>query len=458
MGLSSSTFTVDKSRQIGIFDGVTKIVPKLKAPGFCNMQTASRKPLPDISSANALELVVRSTVAYTGFKAAFGPAPRSGFFAEYKADFPAMKTSQDWQTVHIPFDSFSSKWSSYTGEPTTKCSEDKSVCPDKEHLRHLDSFEIAAEGVAGKFHLEAKSIKAVSRASLTQAPATKDIVDLAASVKDLSTLVTALKAGNLTGALSGKGPFTVFAPTNEAFAKLPKSTLAHLLDPKNIKELQAVLEYHVIAGAAVHAANLKEYQKEKTLEGEDVFIVKRRGSVFVDFSRVTTADVGATNGVVHIIDRVLIPHIKPPAPAPAPPATKNIVDLAVSDKDLSTLVTALKAGNLTGALSGKGPFTVFAPTNEAFAKLPKSTLAHLLDPKNIKELQAVLEYHVIAGAAVHAADLKEYQKVKTLEGDPVYIIKHDGAVYVDHSRVTAADVGATNGVVHIIDRVLVPLH
>merc|ERR1719487_1631433 len=260
---------------------------------------------------------------------------------------------------------------------------------------------------------------------------TKNIVDLAAGVKDLSTLVTALKAGNLTGALSGKGPFTVFAPSNEAFAKLPKATLAHLLDPKNIKELQAVLEYHVVAGAAVHAGDLKEYQKERTLEGEDVYIIKRHGMVFVDFSRVTTADVGATNGVVHVIDRVLIPHIKPPAPAPSPPATKNIVDLAASVKDLSTLVTALKAGNLTSALSGKGPFTVFAPSNEAFAKLPKATLDHLLDPKNIKELQAVLEYHVIAGAAVHSKDLKPTQSVKTLEGGELLIEVLDKHVYIN---------------------------
>merc|ERR1711990_1187594 len=336
-GQSTSTFRVDKKQMVGIFDGVTKIVPKLKAPGFCNMQTEGRTPLADISSANAIELVVKSTMPYTGFKAAFGPSPRSGFFDEYKADFPTLKTSDEWQTVTIPFQHFSSKWSSYTGEPTTKCSDDKSVCPDAEHLRKLNSFEIAAEGVAGKFHLEVKSIKAVTTSLAAPAAPTKDIVDLAASVKDLSTLVTALKAGNLTSALSGKGPFTVFAPTNEAFAKLPKATLDHLLDPKNIKELQAVLEYHVIAGAAVHAADLKEYQKVKTLEGDNVYIIKRANTVFVDFSRVITADVGATNGVVHIIDRVLIPHIKPPAPAPSPPATKNIVDLAASVKDLSTL-------------------------------------------------------------------------------------------------------------------------
>ena len=184
-----------------------------------------------------------------------------------------------------------------------------------------------------------------------------------------------------------------------------------MLDPKNIKELQNLLEYHVIAGAAVHKADLKFTQKVKTLEGKELFVVKdHRGDVLVDNAKVTTADVDASNGVVHIIDNVLIPRALDQSASPA--VTKNIVELAAATADLSTLVTALKAGKLTDALSGKGPFTVFAPSNEAFAKLPKSVLERLLDPKNIKELQDLLEYHVIAGAAVHKADLKFTQRVK----------------------------------------------
>jgi len=119
-------------------------------------------------------------------------------------------------------------------------------------------------------------------------------------------------------------------------------------------------------------------------------------------------------------------------------------------------VTALKAASLTAALSAKGPFTVFAPTNEAFDALPKATLAFLLDPKNIKDLQALLEYHVIAGSAIRSSDLRYFQKVKTLEGEDEFIFKYHGTVTVNHSRVVKADVEATNGVVHVIDRVLVP--
>jgi len=290
--------------------------------------------------------------------------------------------------------------------------------------------------------------------------ASKNIVEVAAGTPDLSTLVTALKAGNLTGALAGPGPFTVFAPTNEAFTKLPSSVLKYLLEPANIKKLQAVLEYHVIAGAAIFSKDLKEYQKVKTLEGGEVSVIKKDSRVFVNlYAEVSTADVGASNGVVHIINRVLIPvHIMDSIPL-ALSAKKNIVELAAGTPDLSTLVTALKAGNLTGALAGPGPFTVFAPTNEAFAKLPSSVLKYLLEPANIKKLQAVLEYHVVAGAAVYSKDLKEYQVVKTMEGSEVSVIKKDSRVFVNmYAEVTTADVSASNGVVHIINHVLIPKH
>jgi len=159
--------------------------------------------------------------------------------------------------------------------------------------------------------------------------------------------------------LEGKGPFTVFAPTNEAFAKLPAATLKHLLDPANVKELDALLTYHVAAGA-VFSKDIKDKEKIKTVEGQDVTASIYMGNrIFINNALVTSADVGASNGVIHIIDTVL-----------SLPEPKTVVDLAVATPDLSTLVTALKAADLVSTLEGKGPFTVFAPTNEAFAKLP----------------------------------------------------------------------------------------
>merc|ERR1712032_951936 len=183
----------------------------------------------------------------------------------------------------------------------------------------------------------------------------KNIVQLALGTPALSTLVTALKAGDLVSALQGKGPFTVFAPTNAAFAKLPKAELTRLLDPKNAKDLVAVLTYHVVAGAAVYSKDLKPTQNVKTLQGQSLSIKLSSAGVTINgIAKVTTADVGASNGVVHIIDTVLIP---PPTASTAPPKpSKNIVQLAQGTPALSTLVTALKAGNLVSALQAKGPF------------------------------------------------------------------------------------------------------
>merc|ERR1712127_195481 len=156
-----------------------------------------------------------------------------------------------------------------------------------------------------------------------------------------------------------------------------------------------------------------------------------------------------------IIDRVLIPRHFLDSLAP----TQNIVELAEGDKDLSTLVAALTAGKLVTALEGTGPFTVFAPSNEAFAKIPADELKKLLEPKNIKLLDAVLEYHVVAGAAVHSKDLKPENKFKTLEGSELLVESRDGGVYINReAKVTAADNDASNGVAHIIDRVLAPRH
>merc|ERR1712032_1808919 len=226
----------------------------------------------------------------------------------------------------------------------------------------------------------------------TMAPpkkATKNIVELAQGTPDLSTLVTALKAGNLVTALQGKGPFTVFAPSNAAFAKLPRAELTRLLDPANVNELAKLLTYHVVSGAAVYSKDLKATQDVKTLEGQDLSIKSSVAGVIINGnSKVIAADIAATNGVVHMIDTVLMPPKK--TMAPPKKATKNIVELAQGTPDLSTLVTALKAGNLVTALQGKGPFTVFAPSNAAFAKLPRAELTRLLEPKNKNKLVDIL--------------------------------------------------------------------
>jgi len=286
----------------------------------------------------------------------------------------------------------------------------------------------------------------------------KNIVELAQGSSDLSTLVTALKAGDLVAALQGKGPFTVFAPSNAAFAKLPKATLESLLEPDNKDKLVGILTYHVVSGAAVYSKDLKATQNVKTLQGDDVLVTSSSAGVTINGnSKVTAADIAATNGVVHIIDTVLMPPTPKATTTAVSGPSKNIVELAQGSSDLSTLVTALKAGDLVAALQGKGPFTVFAPSNAAFAKLPKATLESLLEPDNKDKLVGILTYHVVSGAAVYSKDLKATQNVKTLQGDDVLVTSSSAGVTINgNSKVTAADIAATNGVVHIIDTVLMP--
>ena len=134
---------------------------------------------------------------------------------------------------------------------------------------------------------------------------------------------------------------------------------------------------------------------------------------------------------------------------------KTIVENAVENKDLSTLVAAVKAADLVKTLSGSGPFTVFVPTNEAFAKLPKETLADLLKPENKEKLAGILKYHVVAGK-VTAAQVVELNKAKTVQGSEVKIEVKDGTVMINKAKVLKTDITASNGVIHVIDTVLLP--
>jgi len=310
-------FTVDESKSRGIFDGNCRIVPSLSAPGFCNAEAEPgflAGPMADVSSyfnGGGLTYTYVSTGNLTSFKAAFGTKLQHDF-GSFKADFEVVSDGKV-RDVFLPFSSFSNKWSSSTGEPTTACSSaHPEVCPTAKVLTEIGAIGIWAEGVAGQFHVELLRISASAAP-----PKPWNIVELAESVPSLSTLVAAVVAANLTGVLSSPGPFTVFAPNNDAFAKLPAEVLKHLLEPANIKELQEVLELHVVSGA-VHAADLKNDEKIKTvnglelevkIEGSKVYIVVVEGHSHShdDYAEVIAADNDASNGVVHIIDAVLIP-------------------------------------------------------------------------------------------------------------------------------------------------------
>jgi len=316
----------------------------------------------------------------------------------------------------------------------------------------------------------------------TSALAPKSIVEVASALPDFSSLVAALafasENGDLVSLLSGAGAFTVFAPTNEAFDALareltrnPDASAADLLVPGNEALVRAVLQYHVLGARVVRADVPLGTPIDPVLEGDDTFRIDAAGEALVitdgrvRTARITTTDVEAMNGVIHVIDRVILPA--------AAQADRSIVEIALGNENLSSLVAALQFasidGDLVALLSGPGAFTTFAPTNAAFDALAReltgqsgATAADLLVPGNEALVRAVLQYHVLA-AEVFAADIRLGRAVEpALGGGAFFKIEAIGGVptIVDgrgrNAAIVATDIDATNGVIHLLDRVILP--
>jgi uncharacterized surface protein with fasciclin (FAS1) repeats len=280
-----------------------------------------------------------------------------------------------------------------------------------------------------------------------------DIVDIAAGIDDFSVLVAALQKAELVEALQGDGPYTVFAPTNQAFEKLLGQLGITAEDLLNHPQLSDVLLYHVVSGK-VMSTDLTNGLKAATLQGEEVVFDLSDG-VKVNMSGVVTADVEATNGVIHIIDTVLVPSaFKLNAEEEMMSPTMDIVDIALGNEDFSMLVSLLQKADLVSTLQGDGPFTVFAPTNQAFEDLLKALDITASELMAQPDLAKVLLYHVVPGK-VMSTDLVNNMKAATAEGSEI-TINLDNGVMVNSSNVLSADIEASNGVVHVIDSILVP--
>ena len=284
----------------------------------------------------------------------------------------------------------------------------------------------------------------------TVVPAPLDIVDTAVADGRFTTLVAAVQAAGLVDTLKGAGPFTVFAPTDEAFAKLPAGTVENLLKPENLETLKNILLYHVVSGNVMAADVVTlDGKTADTVAGSAVNISVKDGNVFLNETvQVIITDIVTINGVIHVIDTVLMP----------PAKLADIVDTAVADGRFTTLVAAVQAAGLVDTLKGAGPFTVFAPTDEAFAKLPAGTVENLLKPENLETLKNILLYHVVAGK-VMAADVVtlDGKTADTVAGSAVNISVKDGKVFLNENvQVIITDIETTNGVIHVIDTVLLP--
>jgi uncharacterized surface protein with fasciclin (FAS1) repeats len=279
----------------------------------------------------------------------------------------------------------------------------------------------------------------------------KTLVETAQSDARFSILVEAVVAADLAGTLSAPGPFTVFAPTNDAFAALLAElgvTKDQLLADKAL--LTAVLTYHVLPAQVLRAA-VPAGQAITTVQG-GIFKVDAVGSDLVvtdgrnRTAKITATDLQASNGVIHVIDRVLLP------------ADKTVVQTAQGLPAFSILVEAVVAANLQGTLSGTGPFTVFAPTNDAFAALLTElgvTKDQLL--ADVPLLTKVLTYHVVAGRVLKA-NVPVGTAIGTVQGG-TFTVDAGMAITDQRARrasIVATDVLASNGVIHVVDKVILP--
>jgi uncharacterized surface protein with fasciclin (FAS1) repeats len=305
------------------------------------------------------------------------------------------------------------------------------------------------------------------------------IVDVATAAGNFSTLLAAADAAGLVDTLNGEGPFTVFAPTDEAFGAIDEATLNALLE--DTATLEQILLYHVVEGEVL-AADVVELSEATTVQGEPITITVDGETVLLnDSATVTSTDIMASNGVIHVIDSVLLP---PGVTLPTPegegeamegemeegtptdgeameegePSDGNtIADLVGTDENFSTLLTAVEAAGLAETLGGEGPFTVFAPTNEAFEAIDEATLNALLE--DTETLEQVLLYHVVEGE-VPSDDVVNLDEVETVQGSTISVIPSTvdgGTVTLNESvEVTEVDIMASNGVIHSIDTVLIP--
>ncbi len=290
--------------------------------------------------------------------------------------------------------------------------------------------------------LIATSSYAQCSAGAKSAESQHDLVDTAVNAGQFKTLVAAVKAAGLVDVLKSDGPFTVFAPTDEAFARLPDGTLESLLKPENKDKLAAILTYHVAPGK-LSASDVTRTSGAVSANGQWLGFKSSDGKVMVDSATVVAADIKCANGVIHVIDRVVLPE------------QQNIVQVAAGAKTFNTLLKAATSAGLAGALQSDGPFTVFAPTDEAFAKLPAGTLENLLKPENKQQLATIIKYHVIPGRVYSPAAMKA-NDAGTLADQNVRFTRKDNALYVDKARIVATDIDASNGVIHVINAVMIP--
>ena len=270
----------------------------------------------------------------------------------------------------------------------------------------------------------------------------KTIVETAIEAGNFDTLVTAVKAAGLVETLNGHDEFTVFAPTDSAFANLDPAVLESLLQPENKAQLRRILTYHVVPGR-VTARDAYDLTDAPSANGQRLRLDLKGVPMKVNDAQITVTDIQCSNGVIHVIDAVLLPN------------QSTALSNAYQAGNFSTLLAAIGIANLNDVLNGPGPFTVFAPTDDAFAALPAGTVDQLLQPENRDQLIDLLKYHVVPGRVYDDMAVKA-GRARSLSGSSLDIGLSANGLSVNQAKVLAKNIEASNGLIHVIDQVLMP--
>ena len=290
----------------------------------------------------------------------------------------------------------------------------------------------------------------LATASLTSADGhNQNIYDIASSNSDFDSLTAAVDAAGLKGTLEGPGPFTVFAPTDDAFAALAAAGI----DPE--ATLANILLYHVVPGELAAADVLAAGTLTSAFDGKTFDVSGNAVITTPDgvTANIIATDIEASNGIIHVIDAVIPPPVNALDLSQAGDPNLTIAEVAVADGRFNTLVAALDAAGLVPTFASPGNYTVFAPTDEAFAALGEETINAVLADQEL--LTSILTYHVV-GDELSINRVANSDTLPTLNGANVDVSFDGGQVKVDGATIIINNVRASNGVIHVIDSVILP--
>lgn len=344
-------------------------------------------------------------------------------------------TDGEWTTIQLPFDEF--RLYSFGRKVPN---------PPALDISKIESIGVTlADYNTGEFEIEFDSIRSYDTSTITATKAPSHSIDSAdqtvidvARAAGLNTLIDLIDLAEIE--LPNNEKLTVFAPTEEAFSKLPSETVKFLTSPEGKDTLRSILTYH-IAPNTTRSSDLLNIRSLPTLNGQSLS-VSLNNSITIAGASIKATDIPFNQGVVHVIDSVLIPE------------SQSILDIAINSDQLSTLVAAVQAAGIEDQLSSEnGPWTVFAPANSAFASLPDGVLDSLLKSSNRAALIDTLGLHLVPGR-ISSNELLINKKARTFFGHTIDFTLRDGQLAVQDAKIIKADIQASNGVVHIIDSVI----